>query len=233
MAIFSADSGQRESFRWSLDSWSPLVLYSSCMLQSDKTWRNCSEHKVTQPHQTISRLWRSGAGKELSFCSVPRAPPCLHPFIEKSHSHSCPWTPLISPPGAVYTWGYEWYQLQNLPAKPAWIILNSVPLQTPSVSQMSPRDHEKLCPTVSTCKGLWQINSTQHTPQSSDSFKKGCVASLTDWNFSSRLKNNASPCEELWSPISCQQNTASSWAIHMAVELCSLKSFETMAFHLS
>lgn len=38
-----------------------------------------------------------------------------------------------------------WYQVQNLLAKAAWIILKSVPLQTPGMSQVFPRDHEKLC----------------------------------------------------------------------------------------
>lgn len=123
----------------------PWLCYSSCVLQRGKTWRNCSEHKVTQPHQCTPRLWTSGAGKELGSCSVCRASPCLPPFIEESQSHFGPWTPLISPPGAVSRWGRVWYQLQNMPAKAAWIIFNSVPHQTPSVSQLFPGDYEKLC----------------------------------------------------------------------------------------
>lgn len=168
----------------------PWLCQSSYILQRGRTWRNCSHRAPSQHSQTLE-IWNwQGSGLLLYIQgSLLISPTCrIKPaqFWRMDSINITTWSSLHM--------GHVWSQLLNLPAKPAWIILNCVPLQTPSVPQMSPRDHDKICSLlipppgstdfVSVAKNLCDL-------QAQSQYAKDCVrpiASSTHHNLQTVLK---------------------------------------------
>lgn len=98
-----------------------------------------------------SMPWRHQSTGSRNFVSISQTPKNVFKTAATGSSLQAPqgWdlqrSSLAQTQGKESLSGEVWTHDLYLPAKTAWIILNSVPLQTPSVSQMFPRDHEKLC----------------------------------------------------------------------------------------
>lgn len=109
-------------------------------MKSGKTWGNCTEHKLMQPHQSTPRLGRSESVKEMGFCPVSTGLPLPFPNLQSKVSVILARGPHsfyhleLSPHGDMCGTSSE-----SLPAKAAWILFSSVPLQTPGAQDTSQR----------------------------------------------------------------------------------------------